>query len=91
MDRRRARQVSDSIMDSVTSTIPSVSMANDADEYEGDEEATDQQHRRYQERLRRDKERFNQKLAVDDDESRGRRGKRGRDGAFAGPSDGAGD
>lgn len=90
MDRRRARQVSDSIMDSVTSTIPSVSMANDADEYEGDEEATDQQHKRYQERLRRDKQRFNQKLAVDDAESRGRRGKRGRDGAFAGPSDGAG-
>lgn len=90
MDRRRARQVSDSIMDSVTSTIPSVSMANDADKYEGDEEATDQQHRRYQDRLRRDKQRFNQKLAVDDAESRGRRGKRGRDGAFAGPSDGAG-
>lgn len=88
MDRRRARQVSDNIMDSVTSTIPSVSMANDADEYEGGAEITDQQHKRYQERLRRDKQRFNQKVAVDED-SQGRRGKRGRDGGYSsGGSDG---
>ena len=70
MGKRRAQHVADGILRSVTSTIPSESWSNDVDQ-EGDiDSSADSQHKRYQERIRRDKDRFNQKIAVDDSSPR---------------------
>ena len=56
MGKRRAQHVADGILRSVTSTIPSESWSNDVDQ-EGDiDSSADSQHKRYQERIRRDKD-----------------------------------
>lgn len=70
--KRRARHVADGIMRSVTSTIPSESWGDDVDEEDDIDPNADLQHSRYQERIRRDRARFSQRIAVDDDTGRKR-------------------
>ena len=57
-------------------------LGDDADEEDDIDLNADSQHRRYQDRIRRDKARFNQNISEDDGRGGGGRGGRGRGGNY---------